>query len=137
MSVVGITPKFAYNDGSLVDWTPTYPPMDKTPYAPLEAVRHDSVTSSGLFQTVVERVDEFLILNFKFVPEADLADWRRFFDWVIQGNQFTYYPDSTVPATYFELVMEDQSWAPKRDSYKNYSFTVKFRKAKDLGQHYS
>lgn len=133
-----IQPKFAYDPGGgIVDFTPTWPPTNKTPYSPLSAVRHDSVTSSGLKQSVVERIDEFKVLEFQNVPESDMAAWRSFFSFALTGGQFTYYPDGTDAATFLEYVLEDSDWTPKKASWKNYSFTLRLRLFVGFGRHYS
>lgn len=133
-----ITPKFAWNPGSgVVDFTPAIPPVGKTPYAPLEAVRHDSVTSSGIKQSVTERIDTFVVLPFENVPESDMASWNSFFSYALTGREFTYYPDSTIPGTFAEYVLEDMAWTPKKVSWKNYGFTMKMRKGVGTGLHFS
>lgn len=127
-TVFGITPKFAYNPGTgVVDLVPTWPPVNKTPYSPLEAVRHDSITSTGIKQSVTERIDAMLVLSFESVPEDDMSAWYSFFKWTLAGNQFTYYPDQSDATIFAEYTLEDESWAPKRAGFKLYSFNAKFR----------
>lgn len=132
-------PKFAYSDGmgGVVDFTPNWPPSKKTPYAPLVAVRHDSVTTSGIKQSKLERVDTFVVLSFEHVPESDLSNWALFMGYALTGAEFTYYPDSTDPATYAEYLLEDLEWAPKWVSWQNYSFTMKMRLGVGTGEHFS
>lgn len=135
-----IVPKFAYFNGStIVDFIPTWPAVKKTPQgvAPLEAVRHDSITTSGIKQSVLERIDEFLELSFEDVPESDLATWKAFFSVALAGSQFTYYPDSTVPGTYFDYTLEDMAWRPKWKSWKNYSFAIRMRLWHGTATYYS
>lgn len=133
-----IKPKFAYDPGTgIVDFTPTWPPTDQTPLSPLSAVRHDSVTSSGIKQSVVERIDEFRTLSFANVPVDDMAAWRSFLSYALTGGQFTYYPDETDLITFLEYTLEDTDWAPKRVSWKNFSFTLKMRLFVGFGKHYS
>lgn len=135
-----ITPKFAYFNGStVVDFIPAWPAVKKTPQgvAPLVAVRHDSITTSGLKQSVVERVDEFLELTFEDVPETDLASWKAFMAIALTGAQFTYYPDSTVPGTYFDYTIENMDWRPKWKSWKNYSFNIIMRLWHGTATYYS
>lgn len=135
---VGITPRFAYNAGlGIVDFTPSLPPNKKTPFAPLEAIRHDSITSTGLKQSVLERIDVMTVLAFDNVPESDMASWQAFFQWTLAGNQFTYYPDSTVEAVSVEYTLEDMDWTPKWVSLQNYSFTMKMRTYVGGSEHFS
>lgn len=125
-----ITPKFAYFNGStIVDFTPSNPAVKKTPQGvgPLVAVRHDSITTSGIKQSVVERIDEFFDLSFEDVPLSDLAGWKAFMTTALTGAQFTYYPDSTDALTYFDYTLENTDWRPKWKSFKNFSFTMLMR----------
>jgi len=135
---VGITPRFAYNAGlGIVDFTPAIPPTKKTPFAPLEATRHDSITSTGLKQSVLERIDVMTVLSFENVPESDMASWRDFMAWTLAGNQFTYYPDSTDESTSTEYTLENTDWTPKWNSLQNYSFTFKMRTYVGGSEHFS
>lgn len=123
-----ITPKFAYNAGAgLIDFAPTYAATNKTPFGPLVATRHDSFTSTGLKQSVTERIDTMKKLEFATVPESDMDDWNAFFSYALGGGQFTYYPDHTDALTYFDYTLEDLSWDPSRVAPGFYSFTMNLR----------
>jgi len=101
-----LTPQIIYDAGSgSVTVAPTYPDVSKPYMDPLEALRHDSITSSGLRQTMVERVDTIRNIVFDSVPWSDLPMWAAFFAYAIQGGSFYYYPDATATAFQtFELV---------------------------------
>lgn len=125
-----ITPKFAYFNGStVVDFTPSNPAVKKVPtqVGPLVAVRHDSITTSGIKQSVTERIDEFFELSFEDVPLSDLASWNAFFRIALMGGQFTYYPDGTNAAVYYDYSLEDTEWRPKWSSWQNFSFSMTLR----------
>lgn len=135
-----IRPKFAYNDGGgIIDFSPLYPATKKVPAGagPLEAIRHDSITTSGIKQSVVERVDEFIELPFETIPESDLTSWQEFMTWAIKGNQFTYYPNAAVPGTYYEVTIEEMSYRPKYVAYKTYSLTITLRIFVGTAQYFS
>lgn len=135
-----IRPKFAYNDGGgIVDFSPTYPATKKVPAGdgPLAAIRHDSITTSGIKQSVVERVDEFIVLPFETIPEADLTSWKQFMKWAIKGNQFTYYPNAADGATYYEVTVEETDYHPTYVAYKTYSLTITLRIFVGTSQYYS
>lgn len=135
-----IVPKFAYNTGAgIVDFTPTNPAVKKTPQGvgPLVASRHDSITTSGIKQSVFDRIDEFLELSFEDVPETDLASWKAFMSWALTGAQFTYYPDATDLLTYFDYTLENTDWRPKWKSWKNYAFTLNMRLWHGTATYYS
>jgi hypothetical protein len=123
-----ITPKFSYNAGAgQVDFLPTYPAVQKTPYGPLVAARHDSFTSEGDKQSLTERIDTMLDLNFTYVPQSDMAGWNAFFSWALAGNQFTYYPDHTNAAVYADYTLEDTDWKPKFLAFQYFSFQMHLR----------
>lgn len=125
-----IRPKFSYNPGAgIVDFSPTNPAVKKIPVdiGPMEVVRHDSITTSGIKQSVTERVDHFAELSFEDIPLSDLASWKALYDWALEGNQITYYPDATDSLTYIDYTLEDMKFAPKWKSYKNFSLTMRLR----------
>lgn len=133
-------PKFSYWNGSeIVDFVPTFPATKKTSQGPLEAIRHDSITSTGIKQSITERIDTFLILPFENVPESDMAGWEAMMAVLIEGVQFDYYEDSTsTPGTGFvAYTLEDTSWKPKWVSWLNYSFTLTLRKFVGTATYYS
>lgn len=89
----------------------TYPPIEKPmPQGnegdEIEGVRVDSITVSGLRQSMYYRTDEFKHLIMKFVPIVDIDNWKAFIQYAVQGGSFLYYPDSTG-STYDEWWMED------------------------------
>ncbi len=119
---------------------PTYPPTGK-PFAPeLEATRHDSITSTGLVQSISERVDQFLTLNFTTVPQADLQGWSPFMQWAqggiapnaVAGNNFAfaYFPDATDPLNSTNYTMEPAPFIPKRSAMGVCSFSFRMRQQK-------
>ena len=121
-----IVPTFSYNGNT---WTPTYPAKGKQPIATLgqEAVRHDSITSSGLQQSITERVDRVFDLDFVMVPQSDLADWDAFISWAILGNQFQYAPDSTDLSTYVTCYLTSTSVPYKWVDFQLFSISLKLR----------
>jgi hypothetical protein len=98
-----------------------------------EAVRHDSMTSSGLRQVALERVDIIKPLQMENVPWDDLPAWRDFIDFAIEGGQFSYYPDATLTAFQtFELM--DTSFNPKFNVRGLSKFSLKLRLVPDGAQ---
>lgn len=124
-------PKIIYNPGSgPVTLTITYPPVQKAQLDDLDAVRHDSMTSSGLRQVALERVDTIKPLQFENVPWTDLPAWKLFIDFAIQGRAFAYYEDATLTAfKTFELM--DVSFNPKFAARNLSKFSLKFRLVPD------
>lgn len=126
-----ILPKFSYPGGlggATVNFTPTWPCVKKTPFALPVAVRHDSITISGLKQSILERLDYFQDLYFDDVPVADAVSWNSFLNYALTGGQFNYYADST--STLYEIyTLEDYAWGFKFRSWNNFTFSIKIRRA--------
>jgi hypothetical protein len=122
------TPQFSYDPGTgVVNFVPTLPPTQKEPEGELQATRHDSFTSDGIKQSVWERTDEFLNLQFDAVPLSDMASWAALYDYALQGGELTYYPDSTNLLVSSVYTLEDMGWKYKRVGLNFYSFTMKLR----------
>jgi hypothetical protein len=103
------TPKILYDAGSgTVTVTPTYPNIQKPYMDNFEAVRHDSITSDGVRQSITERVDRVRPINFETVPWTDMPMWESFFAYAIQGGPFSYYPDGTATAFQTWQLVDDK-----------------------------
>ena len=94
-------------------------------------VRHDSISTAGVQETITERVDNLLTLEMEFVAEADLAGWGSFFDSALQGNAFDFFPDAALGAS-TTYILTDAEFSPKwthNDSAGAvYRFTLHARK---------
>jgi len=89
----------------------TFPPVEKPMTLgndgdEIESVRNDSITLSGLRQSMFYRADEFKHLRMSNVPIADMTAWKAFVNYAQQGGSFRYYPDSTLTA-FDEWLLED------------------------------
>src|SRR5678815_3558769 len=97
-----VVPKIVYDAGSgPVTLAFTFPPVEKAGADgagadEYSAIREDSVTESGLVQSVVHRIENFRTLNMTYVPDDDILDWAAFLQFSLQGFTFSYYPDSTL-----------------------------------------
>jgi hypothetical protein len=91
-------------------------------------VRHDNVSSAGLRESVLERVDEFLEVTIENIRAgADLANWRAFLDHALTGAPFAYYPDAG--ATAFEnFTLEDTEARIEFQAPGLYMLELRFRK---------
>jgi hypothetical protein len=128
MTAPFIVPAFVYNMGAGdVTWIPTYPAIGKQPNDGLAATRHDSFTSSGIKQSVLERVDDVMTLSFPYVPLGDLASWKTMMTWLLAGNVFAYLPNSLVDTVWGEYTLDSMDWTPKWTSYQNFSFELQCR----------
>src|SRR6266705_52185 len=77
----------------------TYPPTGKPDLGDgagdeLQPLRYDSITLSGLKQSVYVRTDTFRLLNMTNVPFSDLPGWRQFMAYAQTGGQFHYHFDA-------------------------------------------
>lgn len=125
-----VLPQITYTDSvGLVNFVPQYPPKGKLAVDALEATRHDSITSAGQKQSVVEHVDNMNAFDFPFVPASDVASWQRFMSFALGGGLFTWYPDSTNLNAFEQYTIEDMGWTPKFASPGWYTFSFKVRKA--------
>jgi hypothetical protein len=122
-----VIPKFVYNPGTgNVTLSPTYANVKKPFMDDFEAVRHDSTSSSGVRQSMTERVDRIRPITFESVPWADLPDWENFLAYAIQGGPFEYFPDATLGAFQtFQLV--DDKVSPKYQSFGLSSISFSMR----------
>lgn len=120
-------PKILYDSGSgLVTLAFTYPPVQKPLLDDREAVRHDSITTSGIRQVALERVDIIKTLMMEYVPWEDLPMWQIFIDFAVAGGQFAYYPDAALSAfNTYELL--DPNFKPAYGSRGITKFTLQLR----------
>lgn len=96
----------------------TLPPVKKPgpyPAADQEGVGVASISVSGLKQVMWLRTDTFLHLIMDDVPWADMANWKAFIQYAIEGGSFLYYPDATGTA-YDEYWLEDSGGSVRNQS---------------------
>jgi hypothetical protein len=122
-----IVPLFTYNSGAGdVNFIPTYPAIGKQPNDGLAATRHDSITSSGIKQSVLERIDDVMTLPFLYVPQSDLPAWKTMMTWLLAGNVFAYFPNSLVDS-YNDYTLDNMDWNPKWVAPYTFSFELQCR----------
>jgi len=93
----------------------------------MDAVRHDNLASSGVRESVNERIDSFLDLEMEWVGiGSDVSAWQAFMAYALQGGSFQYYPDSSQSA-FTSYWLEDTNWTAAYRSPGQYSFRLKFR----------
>lgn len=120
-------PQITYNNGADQVLSFTYPPVSKPGSDDRDADRQDSVSASGLVQSVVTNVAVFKNLQMDFVPVEDLPAWEQFIDYAIAGGTFKFFPDADQPGnnTYR---LEDTKWSPKRAFFGMAKFALRLRK---------
>src|SRR5208337_505959 len=74
-------------------------PPRKLPAYEYKAVRHDNISSAGVREAVLERVDTFLEFEMDWVAGGgDVQAWNGFMQFALSGGQFGYYLDAGLPA---------------------------------------
>ena len=102
-------------------------PPRRVPAYSQQAVRHDNVATSGVRESVVERIDNFLDLDLEWVGiGSEVQAWAQFMAYALQGGAFAYYPDSSQPA-YSSYWLEDTDWTAAYKAPGQYTFHLKFR----------
>jgi hypothetical protein len=102
-------------------------PPQRVPAYSQQAVRHDNVASSGVRESVVERLDNFLDLDLEWVAiGSDVQAWQQFMAYALQGGAFAYYPDSSQSA-FTNYWLEDTNWTAAYKAPGQYAFHLKFR----------
>jgi len=92
-----------------------------------QAVRHDNVATSGVRESVIERIDNFLDLDLEWVGTgSDLQAWAQFMTFALQGGVFAYYPDGSQ-TMFTNYWLEDTNWTAAYKAPGQYSFHLKFR----------
>lgn len=103
-----------------------YPPRQQPGYEK-SAVRHDNVSTSGVRETVLERVDQFLEFTMEYVlAGADLGNWQAFLDFALTGAAFAYYPDSSQ-AAFTNYLLENTDAKAEYKAPGVYALSLKFR----------
>jgi hypothetical protein len=120
-------PQIIYNPGTgPVTLVFLYPPRNLPAYD-MRAVRHDNIASSGVRESILERIDNFLGLDMPWVAiAADVAAWAAFMLFALAGGQFQFFPDASQ-AAYTNYWLEDTNWRAAYRSPGYYSFKVLFR----------
>lgn len=91
------------------------------------ATRHDNISTAGVKEVVVERVDNFLEITMEWVTTGnDVNGWDAFMQNALQGVQFSYYPDGNQ-AAYTNYTLEDTNWRPDYKTPGQYAFRLVFR----------
>ena len=122
-------PKIIYTPPGLSQQTLNFAsPPTRQPAAWKSAVRHDNMATSGVRESVLERVDQFLEINMDWIRAgSDLNGWQDFLDHALTGAPFEYYADASV-ASSMTCVLEDSEARLELKAPGIYSLTLKFRK---------
>lgn len=118
--------KFVYGSTTL---TFSFPPINKPAGLAREAQRNDSISLSGLKQTVYWRKDLLLSFQMDWIPAADTNAWQDWIDYAVAGGEFSYYKDATL-AGFTVYTLEDKKLKLERNfiGYYKLSPSPTFRK---------
>jgi len=120
-------PQIVYDPGTgPVTLAFAYPPRSVSAYNSV-ATRHDNIASSGVRESILERIDNFLEFDMKAVLSgSDVAAWNGFMQYALTGGQLAYYPDSSQSA-FMNYWLEQTTWNAAYKAPGLYSFKMKFR----------
>ncbi len=123
-------PKIVYIPGGNTPQTLNFMlPPTRQPEAWKVAIRHDNVATSGVRESVLERVDQFLEINMDWIRSgSELASWQAFLDYALTGANFDYYADGSSLFS-DTCVLEDTEAKLEFKASGFYSLTLKLRKA--------
>jgi hypothetical protein len=66
-----------------------------------------NISANGEKEAVVFANQQFISMNFKYEPQAKvIVQWTPFFDWAIQQRPFEFTPQTTQPATVYDVTLE-------------------------------
>ena len=120
-------PKIVYDPGTGPMTLAFQRPPRRVPGYSFEAARHDNLASSGVRESITERVDNFLEFEMEYVAAGgDLSAWAAFMVYALGGGPFSYYSDSTL-AAFTNYWLEDAQWNADYKSPGQYTFKLKFR----------
>ena len=91
------------------------------------AIRHDNISTAGVRESVLERIDAFLEFTMDYIQAGtDLADWSAFLDYALTGGPFAFYPDASQTA-YVNCLLENTDAQIAYKAPGLYSLTLKLR----------
>ena len=121
-------PKIVYTPAGGTEQTLSFTsaPRQQPGYAK-SAVRHDNISTAGIRESVLERIDAFLEFSVDYIQAGnDLENWSNFLDFALTGAPFAYYPDASQTG-FINCLLEDTSDTVAYVSPGVYSVKVKFR----------
>ena len=121
-------PKIVYTPEGGTEQTLSFqfPPVSQPGFSKM-AVRHDNISTAGIRESVLERVDAFLEFTVDWIRlGSDLDSWRAFLDCALTGSTFAYYPDADQP-TFVNCTLEDTEAKVELKAAGVYSLNLKFR----------
>ncbi|HEV2380338.1 MAG TPA: hypothetical protein VG206_11150 [Terriglobia bacterium] len=120
-------PQIIYDPGTGPVTLQLQRPPRKVPAYEFKATRHDNIASSGVRESILERIDTFMSFEMEWVAlGSDVQAWSNFMLFALTGSPFAFYPDASQPQ-FTNYWLEDTDWSAAWKSAGQYSFKVKFR----------
>lgn len=121
-------PKIVYTPAGGTEQTLNFasPPRQQPGYMKT-AVRHDNISTAGVRESVLERIDSFVEFTVDYLQAGtDLANWATFLDYALTGGPFAFYPDASQTG-YTNCLLENTDAQIAYKAPGLYSLTLKFR----------
>jgi hypothetical protein len=121
-------PKIVYTPAGGSEQTLNFasPPRQQPGYLKA-AIRHDNISTAGVRESVLERIDAFLQFTMDYIQAgSDLEDWSAFLDYALQGGPFAFYPDASQTAS-VNCLLENTDAQMAYKAPGLYSLTLKLR----------
>jgi len=121
-------PKIVYTPAGGTEQTLNFvfPPRQQPGYAKT-AVRHDNVSTAGIRESVLERIDDFLEFTIEWIRTAEVGVWQYFLNHALTGATFAYYPDA-AESSFTLYLLEDTEAKLEYKSAGMYKLALRFRK---------
>lgn len=121
-------PKIVYTPAGGTEQTLDFTSVPKQQPGYLKnAVRHDNISTAGIRESVLERIETFVEINVNYIKSGtDLANWQEFLDYALTGAPFAYYPDAAQTG-FVNYLLEDTSATVAYMAPGFYSVKLKFR----------
>jgi hypothetical protein len=122
-------PKIVYTPAAGIEQTLSFTrPPRLQPGFQKTAVRHDNISTAGIRESVLERVDEFLEFSIDWIQAGtDLSNWIAFLNHALTGAAFAYYADASS-ASFSNFMLEDTEAKIEYKAPGAYSLSLKLRK---------
>jgi hypothetical protein len=121
-------PKIVYTPAGGTEQTLNFssPPRQQPGYLKT-AIRHDNLSTAGVRESVLERIDAFLEFTMDYLQAGtDLANWTAFLDYALTGGPFAFYPDASLTG-FTNCLLENTDAQIAYKAPGLYSLTLKFR----------
>lgn len=68
-----------------------------------------SISASGIKESIVFNIQQFIDVEYKYETKANMANWLPFFQWAIQQREFEMTPEYTLYNAFYRVTLEKSS----------------------------